>query len=133
MEKGYPDAARIALTHSFVLPEIEVYAGKADCSEDELHFIRTYLKNVEYNDYDRLIHLCDNIALPEGICLLEKRLLDVVMRYGIKDNYGVKDNIIGKWRAFLGLRDYFSQKIGNSIYAVLDGVVETTFGFSPVL
>jgi putative nucleotidyltransferase with HDIG domain len=127
MEKGYPDAARIALTHSFVIPEIDIYAGKADCSEEELQFIKSYIKNVEYNDYDRLIHLCDNIALPDGICLLEKRLLDVVMRYG------VKNNTIGKWKTYLGLRDYFSQKIGKSIYSVLDGVVETTFGFTPVL
>lgn len=42
--------------------------------------------------------------------------------------YGISDFTLPKWKAYLGLRDYFSEKIGNSIYEVLDGVVETTFG-----
>ncbi|MGY0371986.1 HD domain-containing protein [Clostridium sp. JNZ J1-5] len=122
--KGYDDAARVALTHSFVIPNIKVYAGKADCTEGELAFIKEYLKDITYNDYDKLIQLCDAIALPEGICLMEKRLLDVVMRYGINDFTLIK------WKNYLSLRDYFSQKIGMSIYKVLDGVIETTFGFN---
>jgi hypothetical protein len=122
--KGYPDAARIALTHSFVIPDIRVYAGQADCSEREINFIKEYLKEIKYNDYDMLIQLCDIIALPEGLCLMEKRLLDVVMRYG------TNDFTLIKWKNYLRLRDYFSEKIGKSIYKVLDGVIETTFGFN---
>ncbi|MCB2291304.1 hypothetical protein LGK97_16370 [Clostridium sp. CS001] len=124
LNKGYEDAARIALTHSFILPEIKCYAGKVDCTESELTFIKKYLKETTYNDYDKLIQLCDALALPDGICLLEKRLIDVVMRYGINDF------TLLKWKTQLGLRDYFSEKIGKSIYEVLDGVVETTFGLN---
>ncbi|WBW94862.1 HD domain-containing protein [Oceanirhabdus sp. W0125-5] len=123
MKDGYEDAARIAITHSFVIPDIRVYGGKSDCTEEEIMFIKKYLNKVTYNDYDKLIQLCDNISLPEGVCLMEKRLLDVVMRYGFND-FTLK-----KWEKYLELRDYFSNKIGKSIYKVLEGVVETTFDF----
>ena len=33
-----------------------------------------------------LIQLCDGLALPNGFCLLEKRLLDVSMRYGCNEH-----------------------------------------------
>ncbi|MBW9157887.1 HD domain-containing protein [Clostridium sp. FP2] len=127
MSKGYDDAARIALTHSFTLPDIRGYAGQVDCTEAELTFIKDYIKSTIYNDYDKLIQLCDAIALPEGICLMEKRLLNVVMRYGINDLTLIK------WKTQLGLSDYFSKKIGKSIYKVLDGVVETTFGLNAII
>jgi len=123
IKEGYDDAARIAITHSFVIPNIKVYGGKHDCSEDELIFIKGYLNKVTYNDYDKLIQLCDNISLPEGICLMEKRLIDVVMRYGFNDLTLIK------WKNYLELKDYFSEKIGKSIYKVLEGAVETTFEF----
>lgn len=127
INKGYDDAARIALTHSFILPDIRAYAGKADCTEVEISFVQEYLNTTTYNDYDKLIQLCDALALPEGICLMEKRLIDVVMRYGINDF------TLLKWKTQLGLVDYFDRKIGKSIYEVLDGVVETTFGFDTMI
>ena len=127
INKGYDDAARIALTHSFILPDIRAYAGKADCTEAEISFVQEYLNTTTYNDYDKLIQLCDALALSEGICLMEKRLIDVVMRYGINDFTLIK------WMTQLGLVDYFGRKIGKSIYEVLDGVVETTFGFDTMV
>ena len=66
MKKEYDDAARIALTHSFVLADINVYAGNADCTDAELTFVKEYLENVTYDDYDKLIQLCDAISLPNG-------------------------------------------------------------------
>ena len=71
-QRGYDDAARIALTHSFVIPDIRVYAGQPDCTDNELALIKNYLDNVIYNNYDKLIQLCDAIALPEGVCLMRK-------------------------------------------------------------
>jgi hypothetical protein len=127
ISRGYDDAARIALTHSFILPDIKCYAGKADCTDAELTFVQGYLNNTTYNDYDKLIQLCDAIALADGICLMEKRLIDVVIRYG------VNDFTLLKWKTQLGLRDYFSEKIGKSIYEVLDGVVEATFRFNTLI
>lgn len=105
-EKGYVDAARIALTHSFVIPDIRCHDGETCCSQEEIVFIKNYLNNVTYNDYDKLIHLCDAIALPQGLCLMEKRLIDVALRYGINDF------TVNKWKCYLDLIDYFNDKMG---------------------
>lgn len=121
--RGYPDAARISLTHSFPLKNAHAAAGKWDCSAEELRFVEDYLAAVEYNTYDGLIQLCDSIALPGGICLLEKRMVDVALRYG------TNTFTIDKWKAFFALQERFSREIGQSIYAILPGVVATTFGF----
>lgn len=41
-----------------------------------------FVKNAVYDDYDYLVQLCDALALPTGFCLLEKRFVDVAIRYG---------------------------------------------------
>jgi hypothetical protein len=122
---GYSDAARICLTHSYPLQDIEAGTGGWDGSSDELAFVEAFLNGLEYDDYDRLLQLCDALAWPSGFVMIEKRLIDVALRYGI-DIMTVE-----KWRAFLGLQTYFEGAIGRSIYSVLPGVVENTFGFTP--
>lgn len=120
-EKGFNKAARTCITHPFLIKEIQCYSGKWDCSESEIEFIKDYLRNIEYNEYDKLIQLCDAIAIPSGFCLVEKRMIDVALRYGINDL------IIDKWRATMEIKQYFESKIGKSIYTVLPGVIENTF------
>ena len=83
MASGFDDAARICLTHSFPIKYIHAGSGKWDCSDEELQFIEKFLAEVEYNEYDRLIQLCDALALPSGFCLIEKRLVDVALRRGV--------------------------------------------------
>ncbi|MBU0482784.1 MAG: HD domain-containing protein [Chloroflexota bacterium] len=120
--EGYPDAARICMTHSFPIPKIEAFAGGwGHCSEADLDFVRRYLAEVEFTPYDRLIQLCDTLALPSGTCLMEKRFVDVVMRYGFNDY------TLEKWRAFIAIQQEFDAAIGRSIYSVLPGVVENSF------
>lgn len=120
---GYEDAAQISLTHSFPKKDARTASAKWDCSEEEYHFVVDYLSTVDYSSYDELIQLCDCLALPTGPCLLEKRLVDVVMRYG------TNEFTLSKWKAYFELRGKFDLAIGQSIYAVLPGVVENTFGF----
>lgn len=124
---GYKDAARICLTHSYPLQDVSAGSGHWDGSEEELAFVEAYLQGLEYDDYDRLLQLCDALAWPTGFVIIEKRLLDVALRRGI--------NLmtVEKWRAFLELQRYFEEIIGRSIYSVLPGVAENTFGFKPAL
>lgn len=119
---SYPDAARICLTHSYPLQDIGVASGRWDGSAGELAFVEAFLKGLEYDDYDRLLQLCDALALPSGFVLIEKRLVDVALRRGINPL------AVEKWWAFLELQGYFERAIGRSIYSVLPGVVENTFG-----
>jgi len=122
-EKGYDLLARICITHSFTYKNIHSVFGKWDCSEEELNFIKKYLNSIEFSAYDKLIQLCDAIALPTGCCLMEKRMLDVALRHGVNE-YTVE-----KWKATFDIKEYFEERIGKSIYSVLPNVVENTFGF----
>ncbi len=123
--EGYPDAAQICLTHSFPLPYTGVGSGKWDCSSAELDFIQSYLDQVEYTQYDRLIQLCDAICLPTGPVLMDKRLMDVALRHGFNDY------TIQKWQAFMAIQTEFEAEFGASIYQFLPEVVVNTFGFRP--
>src|SRR5512140_384944 len=69
---GYADAARICLTHSFPIQDARSGSGVWDCSEDEYQFVEDFLAGAEYSEYDRLLQLCDALALPGGFCLIEK-------------------------------------------------------------
>lgn len=113
LSKGYTDSARICLTHSFPYKDINSYNGQNDCSEKETLFIESFLENTEYDDYDRLIQLCDAISFPDGPVYMEKRLVDVVLRRGFNDL------TIPKWEAFLNLKDYFDKKTGTDIYNLI--------------
>ena len=68
-----------------------------------------------------MIQLCDTIALPTGLCLLEKRLVDVVMRLGIN-----KLTLQG-WEARFKIKDELESELGRSIYSILPGIIEGTF------
>ena len=120
---GFEDAARICLTHSFPIQNINMIAGVWDCTQEEKQFVATYLEQIEYTVYDRLIQLCDALALASGFCLIDKRLIDVSLRRGV-DEFTVP-----RWKGYFALQAEFDEAIGQSIYSVLDGVVENTFGF----
>jgi len=120
--EGYPDAARICLTHSYPLQDVNSGSSPWDGSTTERKFIAGYLAQIEYTAYDRLIQLCDAICLPGGPVLMEKRLLDVTLRYG------PNEHTTRKWQAFFDIQREIEEAICGSIYSLLPGVVENTFG-----
>ena len=120
---GYDDAARVCLTHSFPIQEMSAAAGRWDCSDEEYQFVEKYIREIEFDEYDHLIQLCDALALPSGFTLIEKRLVDVAIRRG------VGEETVPRWQAFLSLKTHFEAQIGKSIYAILPNVVENTFEF----
>ena len=111
--EGFGDCARICLIHSFPYKNINSYNGQNDCTSDETEFIIEFISNVQYNDYDKLIQLCDAMSLPSGATYIEKRLVDVALRRGIN---GLT---IPKWKAFLTLKEYFDKKTGTDIYSLI--------------
>lgn len=123
--QGYTDSARICLTHSFPIKHVHAHAGQWDCPPEDVEFVAGYLASIEYNEYDRLIQLCDALALPTGFCLFEKRFVDIAVRHG------VNEYTVPRWQATFALQQHFEQIIGSSIYELLPGVVDNTFA-SPV-
>lgn len=122
MEKGEPELARICMTHSFPGGDPMSYIGKWDVSDEERAFVLDYIANCQFDDYDRLIQLCDALALSEGIGLIEKRLVSVVIRHG------VNPYLQGKWRATMEIREDFEKRMGCSVYSLFDDVIVNTFG-----
>jgi hypothetical protein len=121
-EQGFEDTARVCLSHSFPTRQIGEIFGPCDCTDEELRFIARYLAEVEYDDYDRLIQLCDALAMASGFVLMEKRMMDVALRYGINEY------TVSKWRALFAIKEQLEGVIGCSVYDLLPGVVENTFG-----
>ncbi len=123
LSEGFPQAARICLTHSYLLKD--AYKGRInwDGSEQQLRWLQNYLDAITYDEYDCLIQLCDGLASPTGFWLIEKRLVDVALRRGISEYSALC------WKKMLDLKEMFEEKVGGSIYALLPGVIENTFGW----
>ena len=111
MELGYPDVARICLTHSFCKPDISVYIGNFDIPRKGQEHLQAMLRSLEFDDYDRLIQLCDCLAGSEGVMDMEERMLDVKCRYGSYPQ--------AKWDNNMELKSYFEAKCGRDIYEVV--------------
>mgnify|MGYP003424028601 FL=1 len=112
MSLGFDEVAKICLTHSFSSNNTDDYIGKFDTTEDELKLIQEKLKDIEFDDYDRLIQLCDSLATGEAIMKIEDRMNDVKNRYGFYPK--------SKWNKNLEIKAYFEQKIGKDIYSVIE-------------
>lgn len=107
---GYDEAAKVCLTHSFNNQKIEEYIGKFDVSDEEMAMIRKELSQTEYDEYDRLIQLCDCLAGAEGVLDIEDRMNDVKKRYGTYPQ--------AKWDTNIKWKRYFEEKMNQDIYFV---------------
>ena len=112
MSLGYDEAARICLTHSFHRNTVNDYVGNFDTSAEELLLIKSKLSEIEYDDYDRLIRLCDAISGPEGVMDIIDRMNDVKTRYGYYDP--------DKWNDNLALKACFEEKMGRDLYEAVE-------------
>lgn len=121
MEKGDPGAAQIAMTHSYPSGDPRSFMGEWDVSDAERAFVIQYLAEHQMDEWDRLIQLCDALCMASGVCLIEKRLIDVALRHG------VTPEAREKWRATLDICRSFEQKMGCSVYSLFDEAVSNTF------
>ncbi len=76
------EVARVCLTHLFNNHKVDEYIGKFDVSKEELTLIKDELDKVIFDEYDKLIQLCDCLAGTNGVLDIEMRMNDVKRRYG---------------------------------------------------
>ena len=117
---GEPEIAVICLTHSFASQNIEHFEGKHDCAPEQKTFIKDFIEDRQYDDYDKLIQLCDALSLPTGACIMEKRFVDVALRHG------VQDYTLERWQGYIKWKKYFDDLCGCDIYTLLPGVYENS-------
>lgn len=120
MARGWEKAAQICISHAFMIQDIDTSIGTFDVSREDYLFMKEFVANAVYDDYDRLVQLCDSLALPTGFCFLEKRFVDVTIRYG------VHPATIDRWKKILEIKESFEKEIGCSIYTLLPGIVENS-------
>lgn len=112
MELGYDEVARICLSHSFNDQTLASYVGHRDTTPEETALIETQLAAMEFDEYDRLIQLCDSLAEASGVVDIEERMADVKRCYG--------DYPQNKWDINLALKAHFEQLAGRSIYDIVE-------------
>lgn len=110
-EQGFEDVARICLTHSFQIQGIDAYIGHRDIPAGALEELTAALDAVVYDDYDRLIQLCDSIAGVDGPVDMAARMEDVRRRYGSYPQ--------DKWNRNFELKGYFEHWAGADLYAIV--------------
>ncbi len=117
LEKGWDEAARICMTHSYLRMQDE-FSHEPGSEQEKA--IKAYIMNCQADDYDQLIQLCDSLAVDYGFVILEKRFVDVTRRYGIMEGY------IKGWEIAFSIKQYFEKEMGCSVYDVLPDVGKTS-------
>ena len=124
MDRGWEKAAQICISHAFMVKDISTSIGVFDMPLEDKEFMAKFIEESTYDDYDYLVQLCDALALPTGFCLLEKRFVDVAVRYG------THPATVDRWKAVLKIKSDFEDIMGCSIYELLPNVVENSFNMS---
>lgn len=107
--RGYGDEARICITHAFIQHE-NIYSHMY--SEKENQIISQVLEK-EYDIYDMLIQLADEMSVMKGWCSLESRMAREAIQQGYSSD---------AWEKFLCLHDIksmFDKLSRRDIYSLI--------------
>lgn len=121
--KGYLEIARYCWTHEYHGPfHMKKYNSEElkEFREKDIDFI----KAIELNDDDKIIQLADFLAVQEGYVTIEQRTIDILRRGRIKAEY-----ILEGFNMYYGLKLYFDDKIGKSVYEVIPNFINETLKF----
>ena len=114
---GYDEEyANVCLTHSYLNNDINCVAGGIPSKDRyKYEFVKEFIENHSYTIYEKIINLCDLIC-KQNIMTLEKRLIDLIQRYGVFDNtvYHIKEA--------QKLRMEIKNLLNCSVYSLFDKV-----------
>ena len=115
-EKGWEELARICITHAYIIQDVNAGVGSWDIPSEYDDLMKEVIEKSTHNDYDKLVQLCDALAMADGFCVLDQRFVDVVMRYGFTD-YTTE-----RWKKVFEIKAYFEKLLDLNIYDVLEDV-----------
>ena len=110
LELGYPDVAKVCLSHSYNTHDMKDDMAVCDISDEQYNELVNALKTCVYDEYDMLIQFCDSIAMAEGVVDICERMSDIKRRYGSYPQ--------PKWDRNIELLEYFSKKVDGNIYDI---------------
>lgn len=85
LQKGYPELAKISITHSFYEKSFNI--NNFTQPREDLLFCQRYLRQIEYDDYDLLLQLCDILNDCGQTCTIEYRFNSLAQRYKNQNYY----------------------------------------------
>ena len=105
--------AQICITHAFMIQDVNTAIAKFDMSAEDFNFLKNFVANAVYDDYDLLLQLADMINDMGKTCTLEYRVQSLCKRRNIppKDYAWVEV-------ALNDIKSYFDQKCGCDIYSL---------------
>lgn len=109
-EKGYKEASKVCLTHSFIDNDINLVAGGPPKKKENYDFFVDFLTTTELTIFDNIVQLCDLFCLETGFTTIEKRLLDIYTRKGIYPN--TQDHL----NATINLKKRLEEKMHCELY-----------------
>lgn len=113
-ELGYDDEyANVCLTHSYLNNDVTCTAGVPR----DIPFRTEFVKNHECSIYENIVKLCD-LMCKENNMTLEKRLIDLIERYGVHYNtvYHVQEAE--------KLKKEFDSMLGYNVYKLFPNVLD---------
>lgn len=116
MSRGWDEVARVCLTHSFPIQDVDADIGKKDVTAGQYEFIRSCLNRLEYDDYDRLIILCDSLASARWVLHSGKTLC----RHG--KAIRPFPFTLARWNKTCEYKAYFEAMAGVPVYSLLPGI-----------
>ena len=114
-ELGYDDEyCNICLTHSYLNNDYMCTAGGIP---EDITFRTEFIKNHEYTIYEKIINICD-LMCTQVINTIDKRLIDIMIRYGAYENtqYHIKETF--------KLKQYFDDLLGYNLYDLFPEIKE---------
>ena len=120
MSLGYPKAAQICMTHTF--PDKNFNVEEVGYPAQWMIKAKEILNGLEYDDYDRLIQLCDKMSAGASAVTVEERALAIKEFYAKEgsDTYNVTDE---RYKALLKegqeLKAYFDKLCGRDVYEII--------------
>lgn len=118
IRNGWDEIAKICITYAYPLKEIEI---TTPLSQEEV-FIKQYLSYCTYDDYDKLLILCNALVGTYQMKTLERRFIEVT----IGDQ--VNELFLARWNTLFEMKEYFEHKMGCTIYEVLQDTLGYDFG-----
>lgn len=113
IKMGYPAVARICLTHTFYSTDFDANCFPSYPAKD-LAWAKKQLQQINYDDYDHIVQLCDMFFEKMSMVSLQKRFSGIMERYHLSF-----DTLKNSYDYAVKNKEYFDKKCQMDVYKIL--------------